>query len=528
MLELGPAVRTIGPAREPGLVRNTSHGSLIRSTSIYAAFELGAKLVHIAVTVWLTHVLTQAQFGAYGLLVSLAALLGLLVTFGLHGAANRWYFDTDEARFRRLVFTLLATVVVAGVALAAVLDRLGLRYFDQVLRDVAYAPAGRPALIAAVGLGVTAIPVAVLVARRQATRASLVNVCITLLPLAGVVAAVSSAPAPVTLDRVLQGYMLGALACAGVGVAVALSMASPGFEVGELRRALAFGLPMVPHLAAHWVLSASDRYLIERLRTTAEIAPYHLAYLFGYAVLLFGQSVNKAWAPTFLAQLTELDGLDGETFRVARSGDPSAPSAPTTDAGRRLWAEMRTRCRGVASVFVVAGAAVIVWGGEVVRPLLAPGYDGAVALIGPIAIGTLAMVLYFIPVNALFYHRRTRLIPVLSASAAVGNVLLNLWWIPRWGALGAAASTAVAYLVLLALFAWAARRISHLPLGWRDVVPLVAVCALALPALWLDASVASIAVRAALKLGLTIAIAAAWFATLRRHASPFGGRPGGG
>ena len=57
--------------------------------------------------------------------------------------------------------------------------------------------------------------------------------------------------------------------------------------------------------------------------------------------------------------------------------------------------------------------------------------------------------LYLIPTNLLFWRQRTRVIPLVTLAAGAVNVGLNLWLVPRYGAIAAAWSTLAAYAVLL-------------------------------------------------------------------------------
>ena len=56
--------------------------------------------------------------------------------------------------------------------------------------------------------------------------------------------------------------------------------------------------------------------------------------------------------------------------------------------------------------------------------------------------------LYSFPVNFEFYHKKTLLIACGTCSAAVVNIILNLLFIPWWGNIGAAAATAISYIML--------------------------------------------------------------------------------
>ncbi len=69
------------------------------------------------------------------------------------------------------------------------------------------------------------------------------------------------------------------------------------------RRALDFGLPLLPHSLAGWLLSVSDRWLLGLLLgvaaadALAAVGVYSLGYQLGYAVSLVAISFNAAWLP---------------------------------------------------------------------------------------------------------------------------------------------------------------------------------------------------------------------------------------
>jgi O-antigen/teichoic acid export membrane protein len=83
---------------------------------------------------------------------------------------------------------------------------------------------------------------------------------------------------------------------------------------------------------------------------------------------------------------------------------------------------------------------------------------------------------------------RQRWITLSFFAAAIGNLALNLWAIPRYGYLGAAAVTALSELVLLAPFWTAVQRelppVPLLGLAWR---PALAAAGMALAVAWVRA-----------------------------------------
>ena len=87
--------------------------------------------------------------------------------------------------------------------------------------------------------------------------------------------------------------------------------------------------------------------------------------------------------------------------------------------------------------------------------------------------------------------RRTQLNWVVTGVGAAVNVGLNFWLIPRWGMVGAAVSTAVAYVVLFVGMTAYAQRVYPVPYQWRRVVTAVAAAVvLTVTARWMHLSFA--------------------------------------
>jgi O-antigen/teichoic acid export membrane protein len=127
--------------------------------------------------------------------------------------------------------------------------------------------------------------------------------------------------------------------------------------------------------------------------------------------------------------------------------------------------------------FVGLGWALLV---EHALPWLAgPEFQAAYRITPWVVGGYVLGGLYFIPTNLLFWRRQTRVIPLVTVAAGAANIGLNLWLVPRYGAIAAAWSTLVAYGLLLALTWWSAERLHPFPYEYRRL-GLMAGLALAL------------------------------------------------
>ena len=105
-------------------------------------------------------------------------------------------------------------------------------------------------------------------------------------------------------------------------------------------------------------------------------------------------------------------------------------------------------------------------------PGKAHGAEPVVALLGA------GIVLYggYLVVNiGVTISKRTRMTPLIATIAAVINLGLNFWAIPKWGIVGAGVTTVIGYAALL-LMGWAnAQRSYPVPYDWWRVAKVAGV-----------------------------------------------------
>jgi O-antigen/teichoic acid export membrane protein len=118
----------------------------------------------------------------------------------------------------------------------------------------------------------------------------------------------------------------------------------------------------------------------------------------------------------------------------------------------------------------VATAAVAVsLAAPAIVALVAPGFDDAVAAVGPLAIGVTAYGLSTIlDLPALFAGRRALLVR-LPLLAAATNIVLCAALVPSAGAYGAALATAGAMALLAASYWWSCRDTDAAPYDLRAI-----------------------------------------------------------
>ncbi len=218
-------------------------------------------------------------------------------------------------------------------------------------------------------------------------------------------------------------YAWGGVISQWAGMGIALFLCRP-IVAGLLdrpliRSAFRLGVPIMLSGVSIFVLTASDRVIINRLLGSAEVGRYQIAYTVGYVVVLGLVSVSQAWTPRLAA-------VRDQVARRELSG--------------RSRDELYRLC-----IPVILG---ITLAAPILLRIVAPASFGPTSLL---IVSVLVAAAAF-PVAAagattreLLILRRSRPLAVAAFVAGALNVGLNLLLVPLLGIAGAAASTLVAF-----------------------------------------------------------------------------------
>jgi O-antigen/teichoic acid export membrane protein len=423
-------------------------GRLFKNTGIYTLGEGSLSLLGLLLWPILTAFLLPAEFGLWTLASSLLTGFMIFCNPGLHGAITRFYFDHehDAARRQRFQGTVATFLLIWSLGLCVIATVIGPAVFAALLDEIPFWPYGVMVIWMAFLSVLGVVPKATWAAAERSASFVGVNLLGTSVFLFGSLGLVAFTGVGVLGLFYARGASLLVL---GIPFVIyGLRHTRPAWSWTDLRAALAFSLPLVPHLLAHWVLSVADRFMIANhyaAREAAGIAAefdhasgelgaaaaglYGFAYEFMNAINLVAMSMSRAWVPQF----TRAHGRPEEREFVARS------------------------ITYFILVIASMSAAVAVLAPTVVR-LLDPKYAFAAEIVPILPLAGLFQGLYYVYVAVLFYYKENRLVPVITIVSGIVNIALNWLWLPKLGLVGAVWATVVAYAVLLVGVRWAARR----------------------------------------------------------------------
>jgi O-antigen/teichoic acid export membrane protein len=403
-------------------LRSLARGSLLYSIGFVLPRIGSFLLLPIYVSV-----LSAAEYGAVALVVSVSQLVANFLRLGLDGALMRMHFDSAErAQQDRLIATVatLTAFVATGGALAAAL--LAWAFFEVAFAGLPFMPYGLIAAVLSFTTTFQFLPATVLRAREQPGR-FLAFTGGTFLLTAGTTLALLLGARLGVLGALLGQVAGGAFVVAATAILLARA-GGPFVDRTVARRAVRFGLPLVPHSLSGWVLNVSDRWLLGLLlpltaiQARSQIGIYALAYQLAYAVDLLAQSFNSAWVPFYY-----------------RYGD--------TPQARGIHREMTTL---VVAGFGTLCALVAIHAELVIAIIARPEFQPAADLVPILAVAFLGHAFYIAVVTVLFHARQTAILPLVTGAAALLNVGANVALIGSLGVVGAAWSTLISFVFMAA------------------------------------------------------------------------------
>ena len=207
------------------------------------------------------------------------------------------------------------------------------------------------------------------------------------------------------------------------------AVAASGFYSSKYWKfSLQLSLPLIGYSIASQILSVSDRLMISKMVGNSAVGVYSTLYTVSSLSLMVWTAINASFEP-YLYQNME---------------NPKS--------------KIRKLSMTMLGMYSLVAILLVYLAPEIVRILATAEYYKGIYIMPPIAGGV-----YFIAVSNLYsdilvYLKKTKMIMISSAIAALLNVVLNYLMINAYGYMAAAYTTLVSYIVMAALLSiWANR-----------------------------------------------------------------------
>ena len=193
---------------------------------------------------------------------------------------------------------------------------------------------------------------------------------------------------------------------------------------------LKFSLPLIPHGLSQIVLSQFDRIMITNTIGEAQAGIYSFAFNISIIYQVLYNSVDTAWTPWFYSQMSE-----GKEDNIKKN-------------------------TAIYVIFMsVAACLLMLVCPEIILIMGGKKYIESRYTVIPIVLGMYFAFLYSLPAVIEYFYKKTKLIAVGTAGAALANVVLNAIFIPMYGYVAAAYTTVVCYVLYFFFHLFIAKKI---------------------------------------------------------------------
>ena len=191
---------------------------------------------------------------------------------------------------------------------------------------------------------------------------------------------------------------------------------------------LQLSLPLIGYSIASQILSVSDRLMISKMVGNSAVGVYSTLYTVSSLSLMVWTAINASFAP-YLYQNME---------------NPKS--------------KIRNLSMTMLGMYSLVAIILVYLAPEIVRILATAEYYKGIYIMPPIAGGVFFIAVSNLYSDILVYLKKTKMIMISSAIAALLNVVLNYLMINAYGYMAAAYTTLISYIVMaLLLSIWANR-----------------------------------------------------------------------
>jgi len=196
------------------------------------------------------------------------------------------------------------------------------------------------------------------------------------------------------------------------------------FNPGALKYILSFSLPLLPYALSGVILAQFDRIMINKYSGFSDAGLYSFAYNIGMLLTLVLSALHQAWTPDYFKHMDD-----------------------------KNHAQLDADIAKMLMLVSLAAYFLILFGQEIGMALAKSTFHSSLGIVPIIVIGYLFYSFFTFFAWNIQYAKRNAYLSAVVLISGIVNIVLNAVFIPKYGYVAAAYTTAVSYL-LMALLGW--------------------------------------------------------------------------
>ncbi|MBN1493449.1 MAG: polysaccharide biosynthesis C-terminal domain-containing protein [Candidatus Omnitrophica bacterium] len=411
---------------------------ILKHSFIYGIGEVVPSILAIFLIPLYTRFLTPGDYGILSVMTTYVYLLSLVFMQGQDVTLLRGYYDSKKVgNAGSLIKTLAIYIACVVIGVNCILLVAGFSYNFTFFAAVPFYPYGFIAMwIAAISVF---LELFMLVVRLEGRPLHYIFYTIMqfLLATGFIILFV------VFCGMRADGSLLGRLIAGGIVAFFIIRYVKKymrgRFDARVLRSSLAFGLPSVPAKLGMRCLNIVDIFLLERLSNLSQLGLYTLGYKYATVLYIVVYAVRNVWTPAFYKSESE-------------------------GTGKVVFPQL------IRYYFIVLlGVAVVfsVFAREIIALFTTDQYYESYKVVPYLLISFVCMGMYQVFSQSIVVKNKVYLLPVCSWSALLVGVICHVFLIPRFGMMGAAYSSLIAFALLFILGVIFSQRLYPMRINWQ-------------------------------------------------------------
>ena len=267
----------------------------VKNSSIYGTFIFLTRFGAFFITPIYWHYLSPKDYGIIGLTAVLQGVLSPIIILGLHGAAERFYYDWEKDEIPKKLGTLWVISILVALFFVALIELTSSHIFPVLFKQVPYNPYFRIVLLTTFFASFQFFPFSILRITEKAKFFGLTSF-ISFITGAGI-----SITLLAVMDIKVMAVLIGALANSAIWAVFwmvwMLRRSKISLRVFDVKAELYYSLPSLPINIVNTIGNNFDRYLLEKYLGLTQLGYYNLGKSFGGYYNSVNQSFKTAWFP---------------------------------------------------------------------------------------------------------------------------------------------------------------------------------------------------------------------------------------
>ena len=404
--------------------------ALVSGSIVLIISNLAVKAANFLFLPLYTKYLTNSDLGISDLITNLSAFVFPILVWGFDSAFSAFYYDEDSDKYRTEVFNTVSFFLML-TSIVTLVFIIGSRQVSLGLFHVTdYYPAVILSFLS-IALNLWYLPYALYL---RMNNRMLPYAIIT--GISSIVILISNVLLVAVLRMGHMSLIISTLTAHAVMLLLyyIFSGIRPSVKyvnISLLKKMLRYATPLVPLTVLAWILSLSDRYIINYFLGEAEVGIYGIAARF----------------VSLLNIVTSAFSVSYTTFAYASKNDANAK-------------EQYIRVLDtVFSIMAILCWTVCVFGKDIVRIMTTEPYYPAYELLPSLLFGQAFYIVSTIVGYGIAFTKKSKFYLLSTSAGALLNIVLNILFIPVMGVKAAAFTTFLGYFTVMILNYYIAGRL---------------------------------------------------------------------